>query len=107
MADAVSESLSGRRETELTSIAISCSRLSFFNAPGEGRESGVWAKARLTKSTSPKAMKVGMRSTGPVAKTQLRALDDGFAISPSALRVDQRHRYRSPIELHSHRSRYC
>src|SRR5882724_6054721 len=68
MADAVSESRSGRRDTELTSMAISCSRLSFLRAPGVARESGCWARARLTKMSPPAA-----------AKIQLRAHDDGFA----------------------------
>jgi hypothetical protein len=55
MAEAVVESFSGRRETEVTSTSMSCSRLSRFNAPGDGRVSGSWAWAGLSRRNEPNA----------------------------------------------------
>ena len=77
MADAVSDRCSGRRETELTSMAINCSRLIFFSAPGEGNVSGVCADALLARMSAPRAA-----WTGSSLATRLppRGLGEGFVI---------------------------
>ena len=73
MADAVFESGSGRRDTELTSMAISCSRLTCLSAPGESSESGVCADARLTRRSAPSATWTG---SSLVARRRVRGLGE-------------------------------
>jgi len=51
IADATSVNFSGRFETELTSMFISSSKLSFFNLEEDRRLSCVWAKTQFDINT--------------------------------------------------------
>src|SRR5712671_2547299 len=59
MADAVSESFSGRRETEVTSMSRSSSRLSFFSSLGVPEATLVCASALPAQATKTKTISLG------------------------------------------------
>src|SRR5437879_6466244 len=79
MAEAVVDSFSGRRDTEVTSTFMSCSRLKCFSAPAGGRVSGAWARAGVTRWNKPNARQAeaverARGAVGPGTVTRLNRL---------------------------------